>query len=445
MMASHDRIVIPLPKNWPRRVRSGAIHAISLARFSLTAARGQAAHAWDARVRLAEENNRLRQEIALLREELRIKDARMERIPAQRRPHYPPVERLAILELRAARGWSLAETARHLLVTPLTVTSWNRRLDDEGPDALVQVREPVNHFPEFVAYLVLRLKALCPAMGTRRIASVLAPAGLHLGATTVRRMLQPSPRTVAPPHPAADRPVVTASYPNHVWHLDLTTVPTSGGFWTSWAPFAFPQRWPFCWWVAVIVDHYSRRVMGAAVFLKEPSSAEVVRFLERVCRALRSRPAHLITDHGVQFAASDFAAWCHRRGIRRRFGAIGKYGSLAVVERFIRSMKTECTRAILVSFRRLEFERGLEAYVAWFNAERPHTFLAGATPDEIYFRKMPACRKPRFEPREGWPRPSRCARPQALVRGRPGAEVELLVEHRDGKKHLPIVALQRTA
>ncbi len=96
-------------------MRSGAIHAISLARFSLTAARGHAAHAWDARVRLAEENDRLRQEIALLREELRIKDLGTERIPPQRLPHYPPVERLAILELRAARGW-LSASPKSLLI-----------------------------------------------------------------------------------------------------------------------------------------------------------------------------------------------------------------------------------------------------------------------------------------------------------------------------------------
>jgi hypothetical protein len=65
----------------------------------------------------------------------------MEGIPAQRRPHYPPVERLAILDLRAARAWSLAETARRLLVTPLTVASWSRRLDDEGAAGLIQLRE----------------------------------------------------------------------------------------------------------------------------------------------------------------------------------------------------------------------------------------------------------------------------------------------------------------
>ncbi len=157
------------------------------------------------------------------------------------------------------------------------------------------------------------------------------------------------------------------------------------------------------------------------------------------------RAIRWLIDHGVQFTADAFRLWCLRHETRQRFGAIGKYGSIAVVERFIRSMKTECARAILVSFRRLEFDRNLAAYLAWFNAERPHTFLAGATPDEIYFRKMPACRKPRFEPREGWPRPSRCARPQALVRGRPGATIELVVEHRGGRKHLPIIALRRAA
>ncbi len=72
----------------------------------------------------------------------------MQRWPAQRRPHYPPIERLAILELRAARGWSMTQTARSLLVTTATVASWMGRLDEEGPRAIVQTREPVNKFPD---------------------------------------------------------------------------------------------------------------------------------------------------------------------------------------------------------------------------------------------------------------------------------------------------------
>ncbi len=36
---------LPLPKNWPQKVRSAAVHAIALARLALTTARGQAGKA----------------------------------------------------------------------------------------------------------------------------------------------------------------------------------------------------------------------------------------------------------------------------------------------------------------------------------------------------------------------------------------------------------------
>ena len=127
----------PLPRHWSRHVRSAIVHAASMATIAFTHALARAANNPDAQVRAQAELDRLQREVDLLLEEARIKDARMERLPAQRRPHYPPSERLAILELRAARAWSQAETARRLLVTPLTVASWTQRLDDEGPDALV--------------------------------------------------------------------------------------------------------------------------------------------------------------------------------------------------------------------------------------------------------------------------------------------------------------------
>ena len=108
---------LALPRGWPRRIRSAAVHAISLANFALTTARGWAAQSLNPRLSLRAEIERLQQEIQLLREETRIKDSRMQHIEAQRRPHYPPTERLAILELRAARNWSLAQAARTFLVT----------------------------------------------------------------------------------------------------------------------------------------------------------------------------------------------------------------------------------------------------------------------------------------------------------------------------------------
>ena len=118
---------------------------------------------------------------------MRIKDARMEGIPAQRRPHYLPTERLAILELRAARGWSQAQTADHMLVTPSTIASWMGRLDEEGPAALVQMRAPVNRFPDFVAHVVRSLKVLCPSMGKVRIAVL-----VHRSFSTPQYQVSPS-------------------------------------------------------------------------------------------------------------------------------------------------------------------------------------------------------------------------------------------------------------
>jgi len=123
----------------------------------------------------------------------------MRQIPPHRRPRYPPTERMAALELKAARGWSLEQTAKALLVTAATIASWMKRLDEEGPDALVQTREPVNKFPDLVRYIVQRLKALCPSTGKVKIAQTLTRAGLHLGSTTVGRMLKEKRRRFQPP------------------------------------------------------------------------------------------------------------------------------------------------------------------------------------------------------------------------------------------------------
>jgi transposase-like protein len=149
MLAKPKAPRIPLPKGWQGCVKSAVLHAIALAHYAIVHARAWAADSINARVRLAAENDRLQAECALLREELRIKDARTAQITPQRRPHYPVHERMAILELRAARAWSLKQTADTFLVTPATIASWLKRIDEQGTDALLQLCQPVNKFPDF--------------------------------------------------------------------------------------------------------------------------------------------------------------------------------------------------------------------------------------------------------------------------------------------------------
>ncbi|MHC4177496.1 MAG: hypothetical protein ACYSWU_08320 [Planctomycetota bacterium] len=106
---------------WPSRVRSAILDAISLGQFTLAYTRGWAANSPNSRVRLKADLDRAHQEITLSREEIRIHKLRMTQHPTHRRPHYRPTERMAILQLKAARGWSLEQTAQEFLVTADTI------------------------------------------------------------------------------------------------------------------------------------------------------------------------------------------------------------------------------------------------------------------------------------------------------------------------------------
>lgn len=438
---------IPLPRGWSSHVKSAMLHVISLAQFAMAYTRGWAANSPNARVRLKAEHDRAQQEVALLNDELRIHRARMAQLPPHRRPYYPPTERLAILQLKAARNWSQEQTAQRFLVTAETIASWLQRIDGEGPKALVQLPEPVNKFPDFVRAMVQRLKTLCPMLGKVKIAQILARAGLHLGVTTVGRILKekPAPQATAAQAPELRQRIVTSKYPNHVWLADLTTLAIGSGFWASWLPFSLPQCWPFCWWIGLVMDHYSRRIMGITLFCRQPTSEAVRAFLGRIIHTAKAQPRHLVTDKGSQFWNKGFKAWCRHKGIKPRFGALGQHGSIAVTERLILTLKQNLAWLPLIPIQRRTFLRQILELAAWYNGHRPHMSLGGRTPEEVYGRQRPANRQPRFEPRPGWPRSSPCAKPVTLVKGKPGVRLKLEVTFHGGQRNLPIVTLRHAA
>src|SRR5437867_157709 len=94
-------------------------------------------------------------------------------------PEFPMAANMRQSAIALPKGWprrvrsdvihtiALAQTAARFLVTPLTVSSWTTRLDEEGPNALVRIPEPVNRFPEFVGYLVGVSRSSAPRWGRR--------------------------------------------------------------------------------------------------------------------------------------------------------------------------------------------------------------------------------------------------------------------------------------
>ena len=322
-----------------------------------------------------------------------------------------------------------------------------RRLDSGGPAALLRPSAPVNRFPDFVAELVRQLKGSLPTMGRVRIAQLLARAGLHLAPTTVRRLLKkppPKPKRPPPPSNSGDgahngkpRRIVSRC-PHHTWHVDFSLISITG-LWAPWLPFALPQRWPFCWWVAAVKDHFSRAVVIAEVFRHEPDSAETRVLLNCAIAVAGKTPKYIITDRGVQFRTR-YRQWCAQRGISPRFGAVGKKGSIAVVERFWRSLKDECFRIAGVPLALPVMRRRLADYIRWYNEERPHQSLRGATPAERLAKRKPRIERPGFETRARV-----LARAPPGDRRRPAARLRLVVRSDKGGAHLPTVRLRKAA
>jgi hypothetical protein len=138
-----------LPTSWPRGVRSALLHVVSLAQYAAVYTRSWASESRNARVRLKADKDQFLQEVALLRAEIRLKDARMACLPALRRPQgarpFPSTD-------SATAGFSFAlchyrvyadsypamtsDRSRH----GLRLTSWCRRSPTTEPSLMTTKR-----------------------------------------------------------------------------------------------------------------------------------------------------------------------------------------------------------------------------------------------------------------------------------------------------------------
>ncbi len=111
----------------------------------------------------------------------------------------------------------------------------------------------------------------------------------------------------------------------------------------------------------------------------------------------------------------------------------------------VRSAKDEYLRRIKTPLNVKEFRKCVENYIQWYNAFRPHQSLDGVIPVEIYYDNIHANQLPRFEPREKWPKTSRCAKPYVPLKERPGIKLKLNISYYQGDKLLPIISLKKVA
>jgi len=186
-----------------------------------------------------------------------------------------------------------------------------------------------------------------------------------------------------------------------------------------------------------VLDHFSRAPVASAVFKKEPTADQICALLDAAVDKAGRAPRYIVSDKGVQFQ-KDYRDWCRRRGVRPRFGALAKHGSIAVIERFWHSMKSEYLRLVSVPLSLEAMRCEIDAYIGWYLEHRPHESLGGATPAEVLEGRLPAARRPPLEVRARG-RPARGLRRQVT------APLLLVVTPHEKRAELPVVELRQAA
>ncbi len=211
--------------------------------------------------------------------------------------------------------------------------------------------------------------------------------GWKISPETVRRIRKEPPLTNTE-IPAVKTPTarsVKACYPGHVWMTDLTDVAGLFGL--------------FRFKIAVILDVFSRLPLAFSIFTKEPTAQDIrILFLKAMTRF--GIPRHFVSDKGSQFIDSGFRQFLFGLGVRHRFGAIGKTGSIAIIERFWKQLKFTLS---LRSFRPLfqeDLEQRLESGLFYYTNIRHHQGLSGATPAEVFSDKNRPVTRPSIHPVE---------------------------------------------
>ena len=140
-------------------------------------------------------------------------------------------------------------------------------------------------------------------------------------------------------------------------------------------------------WVGAIIDVHSRKVMAIASIRRGPTAAFACRLVRAAVKEHGSATWFVTDQDPILRHAKKFNAVLRRHGMRRRYGAVGKKGSIAIIERFWKSMKVEYARHLNRHASIKSIDRKLTSYAQWFNTHRGHQGLDGMTPDEVFFEE----------------------------------------------------------
>jgi transposase InsO family protein len=199
-------------------------------------------------------------------------------------------------------------------------------------------------------------------VGGNRVRRIMLEMGLE-GRSGPRRSRRMKP-TKAAPSPNLLARNFAPSRPNSLWAGDITEIEAGGRK----------------LWMAVVIDLYSRRVVGSSLG-DSASAGLVVRAMKEAVKERRP-PRGLIfhSDQGVQYASERFRRQLRLLGVQQSMSRRGNCWDNAPIESYFATLKKELIYTREWSSKR-ELEDALVIYVSFYNHQRLHSTLNYNSPD----------------------------------------------------------------
>lgn len=157
----------------------------------------------------------------------------------------------------------------------------------------------------------------------------------------------------------------TVDRPNHAWVTDITYIRT----WQGWL------------YLAVIIDLYSRKVIGWSM---KPTLAKELVVESLMMAVWRRKPTTTViihSDQGSQYGSDDWLRFCRVHNLQPSMSRRGNCWDNAVAESFFSSLKKERVKKRIYKTRELARSDIFEYIEMFYNPIRRHSYLGGMSPE----------------------------------------------------------------
>ena len=210
------------------------------------------------------------------------------------------------------------------------------------------------------------------SVGRHRVARLMRRAGI-VGVTR-RRFCRTTRRDErARPAPDLLQRDFSAAGPDRRWVADITYVPT----------------WSGLLFLAVVIDVFSRRVVGWSMSAHQRTEL-VTNALTMAVR--RRRPAAVVVHHsdqGCQYTSYDFARACRAAGVERSMGSVGDCYDNALAESFFATLECELLDRAIFPNRNAARVAVFDFVERFYNPWRRHSSIGYISPAEFERRWQP--------------------------------------------------------